>query len=130
LVAPGIGFILGGWVSNVVLASTGGVNTVGDTVGRSDANNYFGWSWFPWIGPFVDATYFDVSRHAGYITFHLLFGILQVGGLVFCILGTALQEEVVETRYGLRDDHGGPTFSVLPYVNETGGGVMARVTGF
>jgi len=30
LVAPGIGFILGGWVSNVVLASTGGVSTVGD----------------------------------------------------------------------------------------------------
>jgi hypothetical protein len=131
MIGPGIGMLAGGWLGNWLLG-IGGVVTLSLSYSYSAAQrgDYLGWSFVPVVGPWVNLTYFDGNRDPGYVVFHTLFGVLQGGGLLLCILGTVLREEIVEVRYVLGDDADGPTLSVLPYVHETGGGLLATVAGF
>jgi hypothetical protein len=127
MIGPGIGMLAGGWLGNWLVGIIGGLATLGLSPRYGD---YLGWSFVPVVGPWVNLTYFDGSLQPGFIVIHTLFGVLQGGGLLLCILGTVLREEVVEVRYVLGDDADGPTLSVLPYVHETGGGLVATVAGF
>jgi hypothetical protein len=129
MIAPGIAMIVGGWVANWLVGLPGAF-AVREEHGSGSSTDYYGWAWVPVIGPFVDAGFFASGRYAGFLALHLVFGVLQSAGLVFCILGTVLREEVVQVRYVLGDDPNGPRLSVLPYADQHGGGLMATIAGF
>jgi hypothetical protein len=128
MIGPGIGLIVGGWVGNWITGIPGTITLAFED--HPGADDYFGWSWIPFIGPFVNAAYFGDSGWTGYLGMHLLFGVLQTAGLVLCILGTALPEETVTMEYALTDDPQGPRLSVMPWADANGGGAVASIAGF
>lgn len=128
MIGPGIGLIVGGWFGNWITGVVGLAIMASDD--NPDAGRYFGWSWVPWVGPFVNAGYFAGTRYDGVFGMHLLWGVLQATGLVLCILGTVLPEEEVTYEYVLGDDPNGPRLSVLPWASDTGAGLTASIAGF
>lgn len=128
MVGPGIGLIIGGWVGNWL---TGIVGTVDMAFSSSDdGGTYFGWSWIPWVGPYVNAAFYADSPDEGYLAMHLLFGVMQTAGLLLCILGTVLREETVTLEYALSDDPEAARLSVLPWASADGAGAMLSIRGF
>jgi hypothetical protein len=127
LIGPGIAAIVIGWVGNWVtgIAGTLGLALTGAT--SRDTSQYFGWSWIPFAGPWVDAVIIasNWGGNDGFVGTHVLWGVLQAGGLLMCILGTVLQEEVVEMRYVQND---GPQFAVAPFGGPDGAGLNATLT--
>lgn len=123
LIGPGIGLFVGGWVGNWITGLVGGV--IG-ALSSYDTSDYVAWSWVPLVGPWVNAAYY--AGNDGMMGMHVLWGILQAGGLLMCILGTALPEEVTEIRYVEGDTD--LRFAVMPWADATGGGASVRVTGF
>lgn len=125
LVGPGIGLLAGGWVANWL---TGAVGTLAVAFsGSASTGDYFGWSWVPVIGPWVNAAIAGEQQFDELMGVHILWGVLQTGGLLMCILGTVLQEETTEIRYVQGD---GPQIAVLPWADATGAGASVSVVGF
>lgn len=125
LVGPGIGLFAGGWVANWL---TGAVGTLAVAFSGSDSTgDYFGWSWVPVVGPWVNAAIAGNQGFDELMGVHILWGVLQTGGLLMCILGTVLQEETTEIRYVQGD---GPQIAVLPWADANGAGASVSVVGF
>ncbi len=124
MIGAGIGLTVGGWIANWLTA----IPAQFAITGESRRDQYVGWSYLPWIGPFVDAGYMSDETDNGLFALHLLYGIMQSAGLLLCILGTVLAEEEVVVQYVFGED--GPALSVLPWANEHGAGASVSLVGF
>jgi hypothetical protein len=131
LIGPGIGLIIGGWVGNWITGLVGGIGMALGTSTPETADDHIRWSFVPWIGPWVNVGFAaNAFGDDGLVGMHVLWGVLQTGGLLMCILGTVFPEEVVSMQYVLGDDPDGPVLSVLPYASQNGAGLTASIAGF
>jgi hypothetical protein len=123
MAGPGMGLLIGGWFGNWI------TGVVGIFFDETDAD-YFGWQWVPVIGPFVGVGYFAGSPHDEMLGMHLLWALMQSGGLVLCILGTVLTGDDFDDdgAYVLGDGPDAPRLSVSPWGSDSAGGISARLS--
>lgn len=125
VIVPGAIMLGAGWVFNWLGAIPLGI---GHSFGASGFNfeRYFGWSFIPVIGPWVNAAAFEPDREPGSFAFHLVLGLVQGAGLLMAILGTVITEEVTVTRYAL--DAEGHELELMPLASPQLAGAAARLS--
>ncbi len=129
LVIPGAIMLGVSWVINVLVGSI--VGLVGRSFGDENAQNYFGFSLIPILGPFLQLTRFNFDLESGLLAYHVVLGLVQTAGFLMALFGTVFPEETTELRYADAErDEQGPQWAVLPWATQTGGGLSLTVAGF
>lgn len=128
MVVPGIILTVVGWVGNWITGIPGVITMSVEGSHPGNEDTYFGFSWIPVIGPFVNAGFYAGSPHDGYFGMHLLWGVMQSAGVLLCILGTVLPEEEVVYEYALGDAPDAPRLAVTPWGGQDGAGLAANLT--